>query len=100
MAPQFIRILRTPSSERYLVQLPAGTDAGALELHFLADGHVAGTLILFEETRLSEQAVAELLKEIDDVLLPDVSLEDKNLSFTVVVGSVMGTFVPEHQEGA
>ena len=92
MSAKFIRILRTSSSERYLVQTAAGHDAAALDIHYLADGRVAGTLCLFEGSGIKESEVPDLLQQIDEALLPDVSFKDHNLSFTVVVGNVLGNF--------
>jgi hypothetical protein len=90
------RIVRTPHSERYVLSDPnSGQDSGALELHFLPDGTVAATLILFESAGLAEDQVPHLLQQIDEELLPKASLEERNLSFTVVVGRVLGSFVPE-----
>lgn len=95
MSFAFSRALRTASSERFIVHEPDGKDVGAVDLHYLEDGTVSGTLILLEEKHAAEKTVVQLLKAIDELLLPTVSLEDDTLAFTVIVGRVLGTFVPE-----
>lgn len=97
MIAKFLRLLRTSSSERFLVQDEAGKDAAALDIHYLADGRVAGTLCVFDDSGISESQIPEVLQEIDEVLLPDVSFKDRKLSFTVVLGRVAGSF--EANEG-
>lgn len=98
MLAKFVRLLRTSSSERFLAQNAAGKDVAALDIHYLADGRVSGTLSLFDDSGVSESQIPSLLEQIDEVLLPDVSFKDRNLSFTVVVGKVVGSF--EANEGA
>ena len=93
---QVTRVLRTPHSERFLLSRQA-KDFAALDLHYLVNGSVAGTVVLFEGEDASEAAVTELLKHLDEVLLPEVALDKKNLSFTVVVGKVLGSFVPSFE---
>ena len=90
-----VRTLRTVSSERFLLQRKRGEDAGAIDLHYLRDGSVAGTVFLFEDSGLTDDLIPELLRYIDEVLLPDVSWDEFNLSFTVVRGRVVGDFKPE-----
>ena len=46
MAMRLIRTFRTMTSERFLVQKKEGQDSAAIDLHYLADGHVAGTVFL------------------------------------------------------
>ena len=53
-----------------------------------------GTLIILDEHVFPESKVPELLKEIDEKLLPDVSMKEGQLSFTVVAGHIVGTFLP------
>ena len=89
------RILRTPHSERFVLRRTNGGEFAALELHYLSDGTVAGTLILFEEAKVAESEIPEILRSIDDDLLPEVSVAQHNLSFTVVTGRVIGSFVPD-----
>lgn len=91
MKCEIIRLLRTPSSERYLLR-KEDTDQGALDLHYLADGRVAGTLTIFEDAKISDEQVHDLLVYLDDVLLPDVSLEQDNFIVTVVRGRALGSF--------
>jgi hypothetical protein len=94
MALHFSRTVRTESSERFLLQSDSGHDSAALELHYLGNHRVVGTLIILDERVFPESKLPELLKEIDEKLLPDVSMEEGQLSFTVVAGHVVGTFFP------
>jgi hypothetical protein len=94
MALHYLRTLRTASSERFLLQSDSGHDAAALELHYLGGHRVVGTLIVLDTGVIPESKVPEVLREIDERLLPDVSIEDGKLSFTVVAGHVVGTFFP------
>ena len=94
MIQRFIRALRTASSERFIIQAKEGTDSAVLDLHYLATGNVAGTLILLEGGGISENAVADLLQQIDEVLLPEVAIDHHKVSFTAVMGRVVGHFAP------
>jgi hypothetical protein len=47
------RTLRTASSERFLAQRE-GKDVAAVDLHYLASGTVAGTVILLKEAEWQE----------------------------------------------
>ena len=85
------RTLRTPSSERFLAQRE-GRDVAAADLHYLANGHVSGTVILLREAGLKESDVTELLSSLDDHFLPDVDLAHGTLTHTVVIGDVIGNF--------
>ena len=78
----FIRTLRTPSSERFLVQSDAGSDGAAIDLHYLANGNVAGTLVILDASLEAEETMHNLLQFIDESLLPMASLNERNLSFT------------------
>ena len=94
---EFMRVIRTPHSERFLLRRDK-QDQAALDLHYLAGGRVDGTLIVFEGQGISDGQIADVLSRIDEMLLPDVSIAERNLSFTVVVGRVLGAFVPEKVE--
>ena len=67
------------------------SDVAALELHYMDAGRVQATLIAFDGM-IEEPEIPDLLLHVDEVLLPDVSLDDKNLVVTVVVGRVLGAF--------
>jgi len=95
----FTRTIRTPSSERFVIAA-RGTDAAAMDIHFLADGTVDGTVVVVEGGPVGEADVPDLLHIIDEILLPQVSLEDKKLAFTVILGRSLGAFVPESDEAA
>nr|WP_237564800.1 hypothetical protein [Blastopirellula marina] len=87
---QFVRMVRTDSSERFVLLGADGAEVGMFDLHFLTSGSVIGSLILLD-AQLAESA-EKLLHKIDEELLPAVSLDEKNLSFTVVKGELIGTF--------
>jgi hypothetical protein len=89
--PTFVRLLRTPSSERFLLQL-ADRDAAVLDLHYLGDHTVQASLLVYDGAGLGESDVPALLERIDEILLPEVRLDDKTLTFTVAVGRVLGAY--------
>ena len=88
------RTLRTPSSERFLAQR-GGNDVAAVDLHYLTNGTIAGTVIILKGSGLDESNIQPLLSTLDDELLPDVDLEHGNLTYTVVLGEVLGTWEAE-----
>ena len=88
------RTLRTPSSERFLA-LRDGKDLAAVDLHYLANGTVAGTVIILKGSGLDESNIEQLLSSLDDEFLPDVDLEHGNLTYTVVLGEVLGNWEAE-----
>ena len=85
------RTLRTNSSERFLATRE-GKDVAAVDLHFLANGTVAGTVILLKDAGWKEADVPALLQSLDEDFLPDVDLQHGTLTYTVVVGEVLGNF--------
>ena len=85
------RTLRTPSSERFLA-LRDGRDAAAVDLHYLANGTTAGTVILLRSAGWKEEDVPGLLSSLDEDFLPDVDLASGTLTYTVVLGEVLGNF--------
>ena len=88
------RTFRTMTSERFLVQKKEGQGSAAIDLHYLADGHVAGTVFLFEHAGIEDAEVPGFLRQIDEALLPWVHLENRTLTFTVVRGHVVGNSSP------
>ena len=88
------RTLHTPNSERFLA-VRDGADVAALDLHYLADGHVVGTVILLNSAGWQDSEVPALLASFDEDFLPGVDLESGNLTFTVVRGELIGNFEPE-----
>lgn len=92
MHVHFTRALRTPSSERYLLHIDGEGDDAALELHYAEGGAVFGTLIVLDKKYASKEVVAEILEQVDRFLLPSVDLDEGNLQFTVVRGTVIGSF--------
>jgi hypothetical protein len=89
---RLIRTLRTPSSERFLLQSEVDSDGAALDLHYLANGNVVGTLVVLDASLQSDEMMQKLLQFIDESLLPMASLNERNLTFTVVQGNVVGQF--------
>ena len=85
------RTLRTPSSERFLATRD-GRDLAAVDLHHLADGTVAGTVIVLEDSRLSESDIPTLLRSLDEDFLPGVDVREGSLTYTVVIGRVLGNW--------
>jgi hypothetical protein len=88
------RTLRTPSSERFLA-LRDGKDLAAVDLHYLANGTIAGTVIILKNSGIKDEDIPILLSALDDEFLPDVDLEHGNLSYTVVRGEVLGNWEAE-----
>lgn len=85
------RTLRTPSSERFLA-MRGGGDVAAVDLHYLSNGTVAGTVIILKGSGLDESNIQELLSSLDEEFLPDVDLSEGNLTYTVVLGEVLGNW--------
>jgi len=88
------RTLRTPSSERFLA-LRNGKDVAAVDLHYLTNGTVAGTVIILKGAGLDESNVQDILSSLDEEFLPDVDLSTGNLTYTVVLGEVLGNWEAE-----
>lgn len=88
----FTRVLRTASSERYLLHIDGQGDDAALDLHYVDGGRVVGTLIVLDKKYAAKDVVAEILEQVDRFLLPDADLNDGNIEFTVVKGTVIGGF--------
>ena len=91
MRMEWKRTLRTGSSERFLAQRD-GKDVAAVDLHYLPNGTVAGTVILLKDAGWREEEIPALLASLDDDFLPDVDLERGTLNYTVVVGEVVGNW--------
>ena len=85
------RTLRTSSSERLLATRD-GKDVAAADLHYLANGTVSGTVVLLKEAGWKEADIPQLLQSLDEDFLPDVDLASGTLTYTVVIGEVMGNF--------
>ena len=88
------RTLRTASSERFLA-LRDGKDLAAVDLHYLANGTVAGTVIILKGSGIKDEDIPTMLSALDDEFLPDVDLEHGNLTYTVVLGEVLGNWEAE-----
>jgi len=83
--------LRTSSSER-LLAVRDGRDVAAVDLHYLANGTVSGTVILLKEAGWKESDIPGLLQSLDEDFLPDVDLASGTLTYTVVVGELVGNW--------
>jgi hypothetical protein len=99
MSISWKRTLRTPSSERFLAQRN-GDDVAAIDLHYLGNGSVAGTVILLKSSGLQEADLQSLLSDFDDEFLPDVDLGHGNLDYTVVIGECLGNWEAAAEEDA
>jgi hypothetical protein len=89
------RTLRTPSSERFLAVVAHGeqtAEAAAVDLHYLPNGHVSGTVILLDGFGWDDDDVPALLRSLDEELLPDVDLAHGTLTYTVVMGRVVAQY--------
>ena len=93
-----IRVLRTPYSERHLIASD-GREIAAVDLHYLLDGRVAGTLTIYDNSGVTEKEAPALLAFIDNDLLPEVSVGENNLLFTVVIGHILGSFTHDLATG-
>ena len=91
------RTLRTASSERFIA-IRDGKEVAAIDLHYLPDVTVAGTVILLREADWKEEDIPSLLKSLDEDFLPDVDLDAGTLTYTVVIGEIVGNF-EAHKEG-
>jgi hypothetical protein len=91
------RTLRTLSSERFLASRN-GAEAAAVDLHYLAAGQVSGTVILLSSAGWKEDEVPSLLASLDEDMLPDVDLDHGSLTYTVVVGEVLASYVASKPE--
>jgi len=85
------RTLKTLSSERFLA-LKDGKDAAAVDLHYFPNGSAAGTVILLKDAGWKESDIPDLLKQLDEDFLPDVSISEGTLTYTVVIGELVGNF--------
>jgi hypothetical protein len=95
---KFIRLLRTSSSERYVLEDESGTDLGLIDFHYLDDQKVVATLFLMDPQAAEITDVQPILDQIDLELLPTASIDESNLSFTVVRGTLVGTFSSEETD--
>lgn len=85
------RTLRTTSSERLLATRD-GKDVAAVDLHYLTNGTVSGTVILLKEAGWKDSDIPKLLQSLDEDFLPDVDLASGTLTYTVVIGEVLGNW--------
>ena len=90
------RTLRTPSSERFIAARD-GRDVAFVDLHYLQTGAVAATVVLLRDPAQkdggwTEAQVPDLLASLDEDYLPDVDLASGDLTYTVVLGDVVGSY--------
>jgi hypothetical protein len=85
----FQRTVRTSHSERFVVS-SGEVDLACFEVHYGAD-KVTGSLLVLDAA-MNDDEIRGLIELFDELYLPDVSLDEGNLVFTVVRGSVVGTF--------
>jgi hypothetical protein len=91
------RTLRTPSSERLLAVVD-DRDAIAVDLHFLPDGSVAGTVTVVDGGGIGREEIPALLQRIDDDFLPGVDLDEGGVVFTVVWARAAESFESARSE--
>ncbi|MGB7768373.1 MAG: hypothetical protein WBN22_05905 [Verrucomicrobiia bacterium] len=89
------RTLRTTSSERFLA-FRDSAEVAAVDLHYLANGTVTGTVILLKSANWTESDIQPLLASLDEDFLPDVDLAHGTLTYTVVTGEVQGNYEASH----
>jgi len=85
------RTLQNGSSERFLA-VDGSRDLASCDLHYLPGGAAAGTVIILADSGLTDSDIAPLLQSLDDDMLPGAELADGTALFTVVRGSVLGSF--------
>ncbi len=90
---EFVRVLRTVSSERFLLRRD-NADLAGLDLHFLADGEVDGLLLILAVNVLPEDKIPELLADIDRRLLGEAAAKPGRIHITVAYGRLAGNFEP------
>lgn len=89
------RTLRTISSERFLA-FRNGDEVAAVDLHYLPNGTVAGTVILLKTANWNDADIQSLLSSFDEDFLPDVDISHGTLTYTVVKGEVLGNYEATH----
>ena len=94
----WLRTLRTQSSERLLAKVD-GREVAAVDLHYLDGGVVSGTVVILRESGFRESHIPALLSDLDENWLPGVNLSSGNLTFTVVLGEVLGNFEAVASDG-
>lgn len=85
------RTLRTPSSERFLA-LRDGFEIAAVDIHYLSQGTATGTVILLQTVTWNDEAIQTLLASLDEDFLPDVDINAGTLTYTVVIGEIVGNY--------
>lgn len=90
-----VRTVRTLTSERFLLQSNAAEEGAVLDVHYLADGNVIGTVVILDDSLLTQETMQALMRFVDESLFPAVSFDEKTLSFTVVHGKMIGHFENE-----
>lgn len=60
--------------------------------HYLPRGTATGTVILLRDAGWKEDDLPRLLRSLDQDMLPDVDLDRGTLTYTVVMGDVLGNF--------
>ncbi|MBY0313078.1 MAG: hypothetical protein K2W85_13485 [Phycisphaerales bacterium] len=89
------RTLRTASSERFIA-LRGQKAVATADVHYLASGMVAGTVVLDESAGWTEEQIPDVLAALDEDMLPEVDQARGTLHYSVVLGEIIGDF--EHEE--
>jgi hypothetical protein len=93
----FERDARTPFSESYVVQ-DGETDVGRVDIHFAQSGMVHATLCV--PSAFDEDAVEELIAEIDERLVLAADAYRDDFIVTVWRGERMGVYSEETEDDA
>ena len=93
----FVRAVRTGSSERFLIQEENNTDQdlAVIDMHFLENQIVSATLIILDEKYYGGEFANWLVEAFDSRLLPMACINEGDLNFTVVEGRIAGQFTNE-----
>ena len=97
----FIRAIRTPNSERFLIQQKSNEDqdVAVIDMHFLENQIVSATLIILDEEYHGGDFANWLVEVFDSRLLPMACINEGDLNFTVVEGKIAGQFTNNKTDG-
>lgn len=87
------RTIRTAASERFVASRD-GHEVAAVDLHYHPSGEAVGTVVLLRSAPggWEEAQIADLLACLDHDLLPDVDSANGSLTYTVVLGELVGNY--------
>lgn len=88
------RTIRTHTSERF-VAVRGEAEVASADLHYLADGSVLGTVVLYRDAGWSEEQIPDMLASLDEDMLPNVDAAEGNVRFAVYLAEMIGESVRE-----